>query len=76
MNFAWRALAQTYQANLEAFFGMGLKAQNQCRMTLATIKNPPVVYAPQANIRNGGQQQVNNSIASQNGAVRERARTS
>jgi hypothetical protein len=28
--------------------------------TLATIKNPPVVYARQANINNGGQQQVNN----------------
>jgi hypothetical protein len=43
MNFARRASAQTYQANLEAFFRMGLKAQNQCRMTLetlATIKNP------------------------------------
>ena len=28
--------------------------------TLATIKNPPVVFARQANINNGGQQQVNN----------------
>jgi len=42
---------------------MALKAQNQGRMTLetlATIKNPPVVFARQANINNGGQQQVNN----------------
>jgi hypothetical protein len=42
---------------------MAMKAQNQCRMTLetlATIKNPPVVFAKQANINNGGQQQVNN----------------
>ena len=40
---------------------MAMKAQNQCRMTLetlATIKNPPVVFAKQANINNGGQQQV------------------
>ena len=29
--------------------------------TLATIKNPPVVFARQANINNGGQQQVNNA---------------
>jgi hypothetical protein len=45
---------------------MALKAQNQCRMsleTLATIKKPPVVFARQANINNGGQQQVNNGAA-------------
>ena len=44
---------------------LALKAQNQCRMTLetlATIKNPPVVFARQANINNGGHQQVNNGI--------------
>jgi hypothetical protein len=44
---------------------MAMRAQNQCRMTLetlATIKNPPVVYAKQANINNGGQQQVNNGV--------------
>ncbi|MBP6900888.1 MAG: hypothetical protein KBC73_12405 [Burkholderiaceae bacterium] len=63
MNFSRRALKQEYQKNLEAFFRMALKAQNQCRMTLETlanIKNPPVVIARQANINNGGQQQVNN----------------
>jgi hypothetical protein len=46
----------------ERYFRMALKAQNQCRMTLETlsnIKNPPVVYAKQANIANGPQQ-VNN----------------
>jgi hypothetical protein len=46
----------------ESYFKMALKAQNQCRMTLETlsnIKNPPVVYAKQANIANGPQQ-VNN----------------
>ena len=39
-----------------------LKAQSQCRATLetlATIKNPPIVYAKQANIAHGPQQ-VNN----------------
>jgi len=33
--------------------------------TLATIKNPPVVFARQANINNGGQQQVNNGTVPQ-----------
>lgn len=60
---ARRANQQTTTANTEAFMRMALKAQNQCRMTLetlATLKNPPVVIARQANINNGGQQQVNN----------------
>ena len=30
--------------------------------TLANVKNPPVVYAKQANIKNGGRQQVNNGV--------------
>ena len=63
MNLARRASTQEYMKNWEAFLRMALKAQNQCRMTLetlATIKNPPVVIARQANINNGGQQQVNN----------------
>ena len=45
---------------------MAYKAQNQCRMTsetLSTIKNPPVVYAKQANIAHGPQQ-VNNGPSS------------
>ncbi|GAM53230.1 hypothetical protein EBME_1693 [bacterium endosymbiont of Mortierella elongata FMR23-6] len=65
MNFSRRALCQESQKNLESFFRMAMKAQNQCRMTLetlATIKNPPVVFAKQANIAHG-YQQVNNSIA-------------
>ncbi len=63
MNLARRAAAQEHMKNWEAFLRMAMKAQNQCRMTLetlATIKNPPVVFARQANINNGGQQQVNN----------------
>ncbi len=45
---------------------MAMKAQAQCRATLETlanIKNPPVVFARQANINAGGQQQVNNGTA-------------
>ena len=62
MSFSRRALHQQHQKHLESFLRMALKAQNQCRMTLetlATIKNPPVVFARQANIAHGPQQ-VNN----------------
>ena len=62
-NLARRAANQEYLKQWEAYMRMAMKAQNQCRMTLetlATIKNPPVVFARQANINNGGQQQVNN----------------
>lgn len=49
---------------MELYLKHAFKAQNQCRMTLETlsnVKNPPVVYAKQANI-NHGNQQVNNGI--------------
>jgi hypothetical protein len=49
----------------ELYLRMAFKAQNQCRMTLETlsnIKNPPVVYAKQANIANGPQQVNNGSM--------------
>lgn len=62
MNFAGRAANQSSLKNLETFLRLALKAQSQCRATLetlATIKNPPVIYARQANIANGPQQ-VNN----------------
>jgi hypothetical protein len=63
INLARRAVSQEQLKAWEATLRMAMKAQNQCRMTLetlATIKNPPVVFARQANINNGGQQQVNN----------------
>lgn len=49
----------------ERYLRLALKAQSQCRATLetlATIKNPPVIYAKQANIANGPQQ-VNNGTS-------------
>ena len=49
----------------ERYLRLALKAQSQCRATLetlATIKNPPVIYAKQANIANGPQQ-VNNGYS-------------
>jgi hypothetical protein len=55
---------QTYIANYESIMRMAFRAQNQCRMTLETlanIKNPPVVFARQANISQG-HQQINNGV--------------
>ncbi len=54
-----------YYEAAERYLKMAFKAQNQCRMTLeslSTVKNPPVVYARQANIAHGPQQ-VNNGTA-------------
>lgn len=65
MNFSRRALSQDYLQHLESFLRLAMKAQNQCRMTLetlATIKNPPIVYARQANVTTGPQQ-INNGTA-------------
>lgn len=59
-----RAMEQTHMPNLEGFMRLALRAQSQCRATLealATIKNPPIVYAKQANFA-AGHQQVNNGI--------------
>lgn len=53
-------LAPAFEANMR----MALRAQSQCRATLETlaaIKNPPIVYAKQANFA-AGHQQVNNGI--------------
>ena len=49
---------------------MALRAQSQCRAmleTLAAIKNPPIVYAPQANVTTGPQQ-VDNGVAARSHA--------
>jgi hypothetical protein len=54
-----------YMQAAETYMRLALKAQAQCRATLETlgsIKNPPVIYARQANIANGPQQ-VNNGCA-------------
>lgn len=61
---AERAMGQGHMPNLEAFMRLSLRAQNQCRATLealAAIKNPPVIFAKQANI-SGGHQQINNGV--------------
>lgn len=58
-NLAQRAVRAEYMPQLEQYMRLSLKAQSQCRATLeslANIKNPPVVYAKQANIAHGPQQ--------------------
>jgi len=60
-----RAMEQAHMPNLEGFMRMALRAQSQCRAsleTLAAIKNPPIVYARQANVTTGPQQ-INNGTA-------------
>ncbi len=52
---------------LETYMRLALKAQAQCARTievLAAMKNPPVVFAKQANITNGNQQINNGSLPS------------
>jgi len=64
MSLSRRAASQEYLKQYETYLRLALKAQSQCRATLetlATIKNPQVVFAKQANIANGPQQ-VNNGV--------------
>ncbi len=61
-SLARRANNSDTVSKLEIYLRLALKAQAQCARTievLATMKNPPIVFAKQANISNGNQQ-VNN----------------
>ena len=65
LRLAERAMEQSQMPNIEAFMRLALRAQSQCRATLetlATIKNPPVIYAKQIN-QTTGPQQINNGTA-------------
>ncbi len=65
MSLSCRAANQDFIGHRETYLKLALKAQNQCRTTLETlsnIKNPPVIFAKQANIAHG-HQQVNNGIS-------------
>lgn len=56
-----RAMAQEYLHSMEAILKLALRCQNQARQTLetlATVRNPPLVVAKQANI--GANVLVNN----------------
>lgn len=65
---------------LERYLRLAMKAQAQCCRTLevlADIKNP-TVFARQANVNMGGQQQVNNGVEQERASVaspKPRART-
>lgn len=53
------AMLQTNLPNIDGLMRVALRAQSQCRATLETlsaIKNPPIVYAKQANVTTGPQQ--------------------
>ncbi len=57
----------------ETYLRLALKAQTQCRSTLetlATIKNPPTVFARQANIAHGPQQVNNGMVAPRAGETK------
>lgn len=66
VNLMRRSMNQTNMSHWEAYMRMGMKAQSQCRATLqalAEMKNPrPVAFVKQANINNGGHQQINNGV--------------
>ena len=67
VNLMRRSQNQTNATLWEMYMRMGMKAQSQCRATLqalAEMKNPhPIAFVKQANINNGGHQQVNNGVA-------------
>lgn len=61
------ALAAETLPNYDLKFRYALRAQSQCRATLetlATIKNPPVLFARQANVTTGPQQINNGDVPS------------
>ena len=71
-NLARRAQEQQPFQWFEGSLRLALKAQGQCRATLETlsaIKNPPVIFAKQANINNGNQQ-INNGIPARAGEIK------
>ncbi|MGB8884883.1 MAG: hypothetical protein WCC44_13525 [Azonexus sp.] len=69
-----KSMAQSHMPNLEGFMRLALRAQNQCRATLetlATIKNPPIIYAKQLNQTTGPQQINNGATATAHGRENE-----
>ncbi|MDD5463172.1 MAG: hypothetical protein PHG00_16355 [Methylococcales bacterium] len=68
-NLAMRAQSHRELLQFEACLRLAFKAQSQCRATLETlaaIKNPPVVFAKQANFAQGPQQINNGTHAGEN----------
>lgn len=68
-NLARQARSRDSLHVMESLLRLAFKAQTQCRATLETlsnIKNPPIVYAKQANFANG-HQQINNGTPAMHG---------
>lgn len=64
-SLARRANNSDTMTKLEIYMRLALKAQAQCARTIeviAAMKNPPIVFAKQANITNGNQQINNGSL--------------
>jgi len=60
-----KAFQQKHPPHFEVLMKLALKAQSQSRATIETlsaIKNPPTVFAHQANITHGHQQVNNNNL--------------
>lgn len=58
----------------DTYMRLALRAQNQSRMTLetlSTIKNPPTMFVKQANVVQGGNQQVNNQTGPAHGETKK-----
>ena len=74
VQMAERSMGASLLPQQEMGMRFALKAQAQCRATLETlaaIKNPPIVYAKQANIAHGPQQVNNGVVAEQSARTRE-----
>jgi hypothetical protein len=73
-----QGVRQSLMPNIDGFMRLALRAQSQCRATLetlATIKNPPIVYARQANVTSGPQQINNGTAATSRGREIENEQT-
>jgi hypothetical protein len=65
-SLALKSLNSDRMNQMEGYLRLALKSQSQCTRTievLANLKNPPIVYAKQANIANGNQQVNNGTMA-------------
>ena len=65
-SLAMKSRGSDSMSKMESYLRLALKAQAQCIRSievLANIKNPPIVYAKQANIANGNQQVNNGTMA-------------
>ena len=63
-DLANRAAKAEYLDTLERYLRLAMKAQGQCRATIATlaeVQRPPTIFAQQANVAHGPQQ-VNNTV--------------